>query len=378
MALRRSIVFATSLFAPLPGLAREAEGAGFDRVWTTEFPDRDALVRATVIGMATERIGVATGIAYSFTRHPLALAAAALDVHEAIGGRFTLGLGTATAAMRSRWYGLDEGRAIGRLADAVSMIRGAWAADGRFRHEGEFFRGRVEGLDLAPRAAALPPLPIYGSGLNAAMLRGATRCCDGLGLHPLAAAPLYAERTVAPILAAARRRQNPGAPDATGGAPRTENGVDQLPGAPDATGDAPRTENGERDFPAAMWVITQIDEDGEAARDRARRALAFFFSTPGYETAAEGEPWADAPERIRRRFAETRADWDAVSAEVPDEMVDAMTLAGTPDEVRARLPGLEARLADLGVGELVFQTGADLDEPTFVANCRQIIACCHP
>ena len=67
-----------------------------------------------------------------------------------------------------------------------------------------------------------------------------------------------------------------------------------------------------------------------------------------------------------------------MSAEVPDAMVDAMTLAGTPSEVRDRLPALEARLADLGIDELVFQTGADLDEPTFVANCRQIIACCHP
>ena len=210
MALRRSIVFATSLFAPLTGLAREAEEAGFDRVWTTEFPDRDALVRATVLGLATERIGIASGIAYSFTRHPLALAAAALDVHEATGGRFTLGLGTATAAMRSRWYGRDEGRAIGRLAETTALMRTAWASDGRFRFDGELFQGRVEGLDLAARAAALPPLAIYGSGLNAAMLRGAARCCDGLGLHPLAAAPLYAERTVAPILAAARRQRDLG------------------------------------------------------------------------------------------------------------------------------------------------------------------------
>lgn len=342
MPLRRSIVFATSLFAPLPDLARRAEAAGFDRVWTTEFPDRDALVRATVIGLATERIGVASGIAYSFTRHPLALAAAALDVHEAIGGRFALGLGTATAAMRARWYGHDDGRAIGRLADTVALLRESWRTDGRFRYEGEFFSGRVEGLNQAARAAALPPLPVLGSGLNAAMLRGAARCCDGLGLHPLAAAPLYAERTVAPILADARRRRDDGR------------------------------------FPASLWVITQIDDDEAAARARARRALAFFFSTPGYETAAAGEPWQEAPDAIRRRFAETRGDWDAVSAEVPDEMVDAMTLTGTPGQVRAALPALEARLADLGIDELVFQTGADLDEPTFVANCQQIITCCAP
>ena len=116
----------------------------------------------------------------------------------------------------------------------------------------------------------------------------------------------------------------------------------------------------------------------EPARARARNALAFFFSTPGYETAAAGESWADAPEAIRRRFAETRADWDAVSAEVPDHMVDAMTLCGTPAEVRAQLPALEARLADLGIDEIVFQTGVDLAEDAFIANCSQIIACCGP
>ena len=339
--MRRSIVFATNLFAPLAELARGAEAAGFDRVWTTEFPDRDGLIRATVVGLATERIGVGTGIAYSFSRHPLALAAAALDVQEAIGGRFTLGLGTATDAMRSRWYGLEQDRPVARLADAVDLMRRAWTSTGRFRHDGPYFRGRVEGLDQAARSAALGPLEIYGSGLNAAMLRGATACCDGLALHPLAAAPLYAERTVGPILADANRTRD-------------------------------------RPLPAAMWVITQIDDEPERARGRARRALAFFFSTPGYETAAAGEPWADAPERIRRRFAETRGDWDAVSAEVPDEMVDAMTLCGTPDEVRGRLAEVEARLGGVGVDEVVFQPGVELSEAEFIANCRRIIAHCAP
>jgi alkanesulfonate monooxygenase SsuD/methylene tetrahydromethanopterin reductase-like flavin-dependent oxidoreductase (luciferase family) len=177
--------------------------------------------------------------------------------------------------------------------------------------------------------------------LNAAMLGGAAACCDGLAIHPLATGPLYVERTVAPIVAQARR-------DRPGG------------------------------LSCDLWVITQIDEDPEAARGRARKALAFFFSTPGYETAAAGEPWADAPERIRRRFAETRADWEAVSAEVPDEMIDAMTLCGTPEQVRDQLPVLEARLGEAGIDEIVFQTGVDLGEAEFVANCAQIIACCGP
>lgn len=341
MTLRRSIVFATSLLAPLPDVARQAEEAGFDRVWTTEFPDRDALIRATVVALATSRIEVASGIAYSFSRHPLALAAAALDVHEASGGRFTLGLGTATAAMRSRWFGLDQDRPIARLADAVGLMRESWRSTGRFNYSGPYFKARVEGLNQAERSTGLPALAIYGSGLNAAMLRGAAACCDGLAIHPLATGPLFAERTIAPIIAAARHSHPDG-------------------------------------FRAAMWVITQIDADRDRALARARRALAFFFSTPGYETAADDESWADAPERIRRRFVETRADWDAVIAEVPDEMVTAMTLCGTPAEVRTQLPALEARLADVGIDEIVFQTGVDLGEKDFLLNCRNIIECCAP
>ena len=340
--MRRSIVFATNLFAPLAGLARGAEKAGFDRVWTTEFPDRDGLIRATVVGLATERIGVGTGIAYSFSRHPLALAAAALDVQEAIGGRFTLGLGTATDAMRSRWYGLEQDRPVARLADAVDLMRQAWTSTGRFRHDGPYFRGRVEGLDQAARSAAL--------GAARDLRLGAQRG-DAAGRRPPAATGWRCTPWPRP-------RSTPSARSAP------------------ILADANRTRD--RPLPAAMWVITQIDDDPERARGRARRALAFFFSTPGYETAAAGEPWADAPERIRRRFAETRGDWDAVSAEVPDEMVDAMTLCGTPDEVRGRLAEVEARLGEVGVDEVVFQPGVELSEAEFVANCHRIIACCAP
>ncbi|MGH9000604.1 MAG: LLM class flavin-dependent oxidoreductase, partial [Acidimicrobiia bacterium] len=89
--LRRSLVFATDALEPLSELGRAAEQAGFDRVWTTEYPGRDAVARALAIGLATGRIGIGTGITYAFTRPPLAMAALAADVQRLCGGRFALG-----------------------------------------------------------------------------------------------------------------------------------------------------------------------------------------------------------------------------------------------------------------------------------------------
>ena len=71
----RSIVTAIPHFEAMVPIARAAESAGYHRLWTTESMDRDAVVRAVSVGCATSSIGVATGIAYAFTRHPLAAAA---------------------------------------------------------------------------------------------------------------------------------------------------------------------------------------------------------------------------------------------------------------------------------------------------------------
>src|SRR5262249_32706857 len=91
--LRRSIVFATDALDPVIELAQNAEKAGFQRVWTTEYPHRDAVLRALAIALRTKSIGVGTGIAYAFTRLPLAMAAMSADVQRLSGGRFTLGVG---------------------------------------------------------------------------------------------------------------------------------------------------------------------------------------------------------------------------------------------------------------------------------------------
>lgn len=333
--MKRSIVFAVPDFLPLLDVAREAEAAGFDRIWTTEDPGRDAIVRALTVALSTSRIGIGTGIAYAFTRSPLALAATAADVALASGGRFALGLGAGTQGMRTRWYGItDFDHAASRVEEYTEILRKAWSAERSYRHEGRFYTGSYGELN-----GVRPQVPIWGSGINSTMLRIAARSCDGVAVHPLGAHLRYLDAVVLPAMAE---------------------------GTAAAAGRTPEL---------ALWRMTAVDDDGDRARDRARRSLAFYFSTPSYAAAADETGWGAVAGAIRDMYRDRGSDWDSISRLVPDEMVAAFCLAGTADEVIADWRALEAEYAARGVSETVFQTvGAGPPGEDNVRNLRSIVA----
>ncbi|WP_228431371.1 LLM class flavin-dependent oxidoreductase [Baekduia soli] len=319
--MRRSLVFATSELEPLAGLAQAAEAAGMHRVWTTEYLHRDAVVRALAVAAATQRIGVATGIAYAFTRLPLAMAAAAADVQRLSGGRFGLGISSGTRGVR-RWYGAEFDPPAPRIAGYAEALRDAWEQD----------------PDLAS------PPPIYAAALNPIMARTAARTCDGVLLHALALGRTHLHERVLPALQA---------------------------GAADRA--APPE--------VAMWCITSVDDDEGRAREMARAQLAFYLSTPSYAGVAAGTGWEHVAGDVRDTFAasDRKARWSDLAPLIPDATVDELTLSGTPAQVRERAQALEAELAGLGVTELVFQTvGADVSAAEVVANCEAIAAVLGP
>jgi alkanesulfonate monooxygenase SsuD/methylene tetrahydromethanopterin reductase-like flavin-dependent oxidoreductase (luciferase family) len=273
------------------------------------------MIRALVIGQATERIGVATGITYAFTRAPLAMAAAAADIQEALGGRFALGIGAGTQGMRHRWYDIQEfDRPATRLAEYAALMRAAWSADRELRFDGQFYSAAYPDVDW-PRQ----PVPVWGSGINHAMLRVAARAFEGVALHPLGSNLAYLKEVVVPAV---------------------EEGAQGRAERPDL----------------ALWRVTSIDADGALARARARKSLAFYFSTPSYGTVAEVAGWGEVAEAIRAGYRESGPQWDEHGALVPDAMVDDFCLAGTPGDVREQWDRLEPALSAAGATEVVFQT----------------------
>jgi alkanesulfonate monooxygenase SsuD/methylene tetrahydromethanopterin reductase-like flavin-dependent oxidoreductase (luciferase family) len=331
--MKRSIVLATPTFLPILEVTKAAENQNFDRIWTTENPGRDALVRALTIGLHTKRIGVATGITYAFTRAPLAMAATASDIAVATGNRFEIGIGVGTQGMRSRWYGIEDfDHPASRLEEYVQVMRTAWEAEKKFKHEGTYFKGNYPDLD-----SARTPVPIWGSGVNEVMLKLSARSCDGVATHPLVANLDYLDKVAMPAMIEGRAAQT-------------------------------------RDFQIAIWRITSIDKDGDLARNRAKKNLAFYFSTPSYAAAATESGWGDVAEQVKAAFLEKGADWDYISELIPIEMVNDFAFAGTPSEVQEQYQKLEIEYAKRGVTEIVFQTVGSGDNDTeTMTNLHNIV-----
>ena len=102
--------------------ARAAEAAGIDCVWAVEL-FRSSLTQAMWLASSTETIGVGTGIAWGFTRSPMILALSALDIDEASGGRFRLGLGAGVKRLNETWHGVEYGRPAPHLRETVEAVR---------------------------------------------------------------------------------------------------------------------------------------------------------------------------------------------------------------------------------------------------------------
>src|SRR4051812_26940600 len=101
--MKWSLVVPGSISERLAEAARAAETGGLHRLWTTESPGRDAVLRSLHLLDATTTLLGGTGIAFAFTRPPLAAAGSAADAFHLSGGRFSLGLGAGTRGQR-RWF----------------------------------------------------------------------------------------------------------------------------------------------------------------------------------------------------------------------------------------------------------------------------------
>jgi len=284
-------------------LAVEAERAGFDSVWTTEFSWRSATVPMAAIAAVTDRVVIGSAIAYALGRSPAVLAAEARDIDELSDGRLILGLGSAQPARIRRWLGTEPTDVPARVAEVIEALRALW----RLGEDPVSYRGRHVRLDIEATPSAYPPrrrdVPILLAAVNERMLHVAGAVADGLIAHPIVDGSALREM-VRPTLAAA-----------AGSAGRAT---------------APLV---------AAMVIVVVDDDEDRARRNAASQIAFYAQHPTYAPLMAHYGLVGAAASIRD--AARQGDWGAAVAAVPDPMIDRLAVAGPASLVKTRV---EARL----------------------------------
>jgi probable F420-dependent oxidoreductase len=303
-------------------LAAEAEQAGAD-VFTCGETEHSAFGGCVAALLATSRITVGTSISIAFARSPMA---AAMEAHSMLvlgPGRTFYGLGSQIRQVIERRFSAEFADPRGRLAEYAQIMRRA--IDAIRGEQVEPFAGKYYNVSqfrfFGTPEPELAPLQLYLAAVGPKMTALAAQSFDGILGHAVAT-PGYIRSVVRPIL-------------------------------------------GDRMLTSA--VFTSVDEDRDAARERARWALAFYASTPAYEPALAHEGFGDLPTRLRASLrAEGRA---ATAALVTDEVLDRFVLVGSPEEVAGQLTRYEGIVDRVMIGGI--GVGATRDE--VVGNTRGLI-----
>ena len=305
--------------ADFAALAVLAEDCGFDVL--SVFADlwfQPPIVPLLEMARVTSRVRLGVACWNPYTMHPYELAGQLVALQQASDGRAYFGLA------RGTWLdeiGIEQTRPIGHLREAVTVVNRLVSGDTRG------FSGRV--FQLAPNAALRYPLPsrqpptlIGAWGPQAVAVAG--ELADELkvgGTANPAMVPVMQER-LRPGLEAAGR-------------------------APGSVG-------------VVVGAVTVVDEDGEAARAKARTEVAMYLAV-----VADLDPTSHVPPEL---IAEVKSriqvgDHQGAGRSIPDSILDLFAMSGTPEQVAAHAQ----RLIDAGVSRVEFGTPHGLTDQSGIA-----------
>ncbi|MEW2330265.1 LLM class F420-dependent oxidoreductase [Micromonospora chersina] len=268
--------------------------AGFTDVWSSEVAGTDAFTPLALAAAWQPRLRLGTAIAPVFTRGPGLLAMSAAALAEAAPGRFALGIGASSPVLVRDWNAVPFDEPVKRTRDVLRFLRAALRGE-TVDEAYDTFTVRRFTLERRP---AVPP-PVLLAALRPGMLRLAAAEADGVILNWLAAEDV-------PTALAELGERRPG-------------------------------------FEVAARIFVCPTEDAAYARALGRRLITGYLTVPAY---AAFHRWLGRQDSLGPMWeAWAAGDRRGASAAVPDEVVDALVLHGSPEECVARA----RRYADRGV-----------------------------
>lgn len=284
-----------------------AEELGYSCLTMGESWGEDALTSLAQLAAVTSRIRIGSSIVPVFARSPTNLAMTALNLDRMSEGRFFLGLGTSGQLVIEDLHGEKFRKPLTRMREYIDIMRKA-ARGERLDHDGEFFHLKRFRLRMTPYRSTLP---IYIASLSPPSLHLTGELADGW--LPIFLAPSRMAAAVAELKAGA-----------------------------EAAGRSLRD----------LWISPQVSvyvtDDIAAARERERPHIAFYIGGMGvfYHQYFHRIGFGAEADRVRQAYLARARDTAAQC--VTDEMVDAVTIIGTPPQCREQMQAF----FDAGVQEV--------------------------
>jgi len=273
--------------ADLPGL-------GYTDVWSAEAGGADAFTPLALAAAWAPTLRLGTAIVPAFTRGAATIAQSAAALADAAPGRVAIGIGTSSDVIVQRWNGIPFERPYQRVRDVVRFLREALTGA---KISTTYDTFTVDGFRLL-QVPEIPP-KLLVAALRPGMLRLAGREADGAILNWLAVEDVPS----------VTRFVHEGGPD--------------------------------KEIVARLFVCPLADPS--VARAVARVAIAAYLTVPVYRAFHEWLGRAEQLAPLWRLWGE--GDRKAAAASIPDEVVDALVVHGTPEQCRAHIQ----RYVDSGV-----------------------------
>ncbi|OFX28318.1 MAG: F420-dependent oxidoreductase [Armatimonadetes bacterium RBG_16_67_12] len=280
---------------------RHAEARGFEAVWQAESRlVREATVPLAAFAAVTERIKVGSGVVSMWTRNVGLLAATFSTLDDLAPGRVMLGIGAWWEPLASK-VGVDRRKPLQAMREVVEVTRRLLAME-RVTYQGEFVHVTDIEIDIVHGDRSPKRVPIYIGATGMKMMELAGEIADGVLLNYLVS-PAYNKAAMEALASGAR-----------------------LAGR--------RVE----DIDRPQLVVCSLDEDREAALDRARELVTQYLGQQPHIMKASGvdQSLLDEIGKVLTWPAGLDEIRNAMRL-VPDEVVQMITASGPPDECRAKV-----------------------------------------